>query len=77
MADPPVPRIFKRFWFSMLICTLSIVMIVVFDLKFIPYGWRIPIKESFTLMIPLVISASSHILFPVCPSRLSMRWFIF
>jgi hypothetical protein len=52
-------------------------MIVVFNLKFIPYGWRIPIKESFTLMIPLVISASSHILFPVCHSRLSMRWFIF
>jgi hypothetical protein len=48
-----VPKIFKRFWLSLVISTLCIVTVVVLSTKLVPPEWRIE-KSSWSLILPLV-----------------------
>ncbi|KAF9530692.1 glycosyl transferase family group 2-domain-containing protein [Crepidotus variabilis] len=59
-----VPKIGRRYWFVFLISLLSIVVIVVLSTGLVPPAWRIP-STSWGVILPLAITASGHILFPI------------
>ncbi|PVF94594.1 hypothetical protein CPB86DRAFT_776587 [Serendipita vermifera] len=59
-----VPKIFKRFWLSILISSLTIVMIIVFSLPFMPREWAIK-GDGWAVIFPLAIQAGCHILYPI------------
>ncbi|KAG8851281.1 hypothetical protein FRC20_001789 [Serendipita sp. 405] len=59
-----VPKIFKRFWLSILISFLSIAMIIVFSLPVMPREWRID-GSGWAVIFPLAIQAGCHILYPI------------
>ena len=59
-----VPRIWKRFKLSFIICFLAIAMMVVFTTDLIPLEWQIP-GWNWALIIPLSLVVGCHILLPV------------
>ncbi|EIN04520.1 hypothetical protein PUNSTDRAFT_108306 [Punctularia strigosozonata HHB-11173 SS5] len=59
-----VPRIFKRFWFAFAVSLTFIAGIAILASPLVPADWAIP-GEDWSLIMPLVISTASHILFPI------------
>ncbi|CAA7264548.1 unnamed protein product [Cyclocybe aegerita] len=59
-----VPRIAKRYWFVIIVCTLAIVAMIVLSTTLVPPAWRIP-GSSWAVIFPLAIVAAGHILFPI------------
>lgn len=58
-----VPRVLKRFKYSLTISLLFIVgMIVLATAPFIPYGWEI---KDFVAILPMAMVWGSHLLLPI------------
>ncbi|KAH9023007.1 glycosyl transferase family group 2-domain-containing protein [Lactarius hengduanensis] len=59
-----VPRILRRFWLSLILSFLVIVMMVIFSSSLIPLAYRIP-GNAWAVLFPLALVAGCHILFPI------------
>ncbi|KAJ7866183.1 glycosyl transferase family group 2-domain-containing protein [Mycena olivaceomarginata] len=59
-----VPRIWKRFKLVFLICFIFIVAMIVLSLSVVTSAWQIP-GTPWTVILPLAIVASGHMLFPL------------
>lgn len=58
-----VPKVLKRFKWSMLFALVSIIgMIILAEGTFIPYSWQI---KDFTAILPMSTVAASHMLLPI------------
>ncbi|KAI1077439.1 putative glycosyltransferase family 2 protein [Whalleya microplaca] len=69
-----VPKVLKKFKFSMLFSLIFIVgMIIMAVAPFIPYGWRI---TDFVAILPMATVASSHFLLPLAlnPALMTFSW---
>ena len=58
------PKIIKRFWLSLVICISLCVLMVILSTTAVPVGWQI-FGWDWAVILPLAITAGSHILFPV------------
>ncbi|KAF4566319.1 hypothetical protein EYR36_011738 [Pleurotus pulmonarius] len=59
-----VPKIAKRFWFSMVVSIAIIVAMIICSTSLVPYQWRVD-GSSWAVILPLAISTASHILQPI------------
>ncbi|CAK7242063.1 MAG: hypothetical protein STHCBS139747_003540 [Sporothrix thermara] len=69
-----VPKVLKRFKFSMLFATVAIVgMIIMAVAPFVPYDWRI---TDFVAILPMATVAASHLLLPLAlnPALMTFSW---
>ncbi|KAL2134986.1 hypothetical protein VTI74DRAFT_10213 [Chaetomium olivicolor] len=69
-----VPKVLKKFKFSMLFATLFIVgMIILAVAPFIPYSWHI---TDFVAILPMATVAASHLLLPLAlnPALMTFSW---
>ncbi|KAF2084366.1 hypothetical protein K490DRAFT_49343 [Saccharata proteae CBS 121410] len=69
-----VPKIAKKFKYSMIFCILEIIGIVIMaTADFIPWSWNI---TSFPAIFPLALLASCHLLVPVAlnPNLMTFSW---
>jgi hypothetical protein len=58
-----IPKILERFRVALILSALSIVALVVFTLDFVPREWQI--KEDWSVIFPLALTAACHILYPI------------
>jgi hypothetical protein len=66
-----VPRIIKRFRIALVLCILMLGAMAVLATNVVPEEWRMPAKADWAILLPLVVTCGSHILFPVrSPFRL-------
>jgi cellulose synthase/poly-beta-1,6-N-acetylglucosamine synthase-like glycosyltransferase len=69
-----VPKVLKKFKFSMLFSTIFIVgMIILAVAPFIPYSWHI---TDFVAILPMATVAASHLLLPLAlnPALMTFSW---
>ena len=69
-----VPKVLKRFKFSMSFAVLSIIAMIVFSTAtFVPWDWRI---VDFTAILPMATVAGSHLLLPIAlnPALMTFAW---
>ncbi|OTA92924.1 hypothetical protein M434DRAFT_31404 [Hypoxylon sp. CO27-5] len=69
-----VPKVLRKFKFSMLFSLLFIVgMIIIAVAPFVPYSWRI---TDFVAILPMATVASSHFLLPLAlnPALMTFSW---
>ncbi|KAK3939748.1 putative glycosyltransferase [Diplogelasinospora grovesii] len=69
-----VPKVLKKFKFSMLFSTVFIAAIVVLAVgPFVPYDWRI---TDFVAILPMATVATSHLLLPLAlnPALMTFSW---
>ncbi|KXX82327.1 Glucans biosynthesis glucosyltransferase H [Madurella mycetomatis] len=69
-----VPKVLKKFKFSMLFATVSIAaMIILAIAPFIPYSWHI---TDFVAILPMATVAASHLLLPLAlnPALMTFSW---
>ncbi|AEO64878.1 uncharacterized protein THITE_2111232 [Thermothielavioides terrestris NRRL 8126] len=69
-----VPKVLKKFKFSMLFATIFIVgMIILAVGPFIPYSWQI---RDFVAILPMATVAASHLLLPLAlnPALMTFSW---
>ncbi|EPE08093.1 glycosyltransferase family 2 protein [Ophiostoma piceae UAMH 11346] len=69
-----VPKVLRRFKFSMIFSIVSIVgMIVLAVAPFVPYDWRI---KDFVAILPMATVAASHLLLPLAlnPALMTFSW---
>lgn len=59
-----VPKIFKRFWLSILISFLTLAIIIVLALPIVPRAWAID-GSGWAVILPLAVQAACHILYPI------------
>ncbi|KAI0300105.1 glycosyl transferase family group 2-domain-containing protein [Multifurca ochricompacta] len=59
-----VPKIMKRFWFSLLVSVVIIGGMIVCATPLVPLGWRVD-GSSWAVIFPLAVCAGCHILFPI------------
>ncbi|KAI0728334.1 glycosyl transferase family group 2-domain-containing protein [Fomitopsis betulina] len=59
-----VPKILKRFWIALVICTLLIAMMIVLATPVIPVGWQIQAWD-WAVILPLAVTAGCHLLYPI------------
>ncbi|KAH9026838.1 glycosyl transferase family group 2-domain-containing protein [Lactarius pseudohatsudake] len=59
-----VPKIMKRFWFSLLVATVLIGGMIVCATSLVPLGWRVD-GSAWAVIFPLAVGAGCHILFPI------------
>jgi hypothetical protein len=59
-----VPRILKKFWFSLTVSWIIIAGMVILSTPLVPFGWRVD-ATAWGVIFPLAIAAGCHILFPV------------
>jgi len=59
-----VPKIIKRFWFPMLLCTMFIVGMILVSTSLVPPQWRID-GSAWAVIFPLALGSACHILFPI------------
>ncbi|KZV91292.1 hypothetical protein EXIGLDRAFT_770018 [Exidia glandulosa HHB12029] len=59
-----VPRIFKRFWATFLICGLIVVAMIILSTNLVPRGFHVG-AEGWSVIFPLALQTGSHILFPI------------
>ncbi|KAH9061174.1 glycosyl transferase family group 2-domain-containing protein, partial [Lactarius vividus] len=59
-----VPKIMKRFWFSLLVATVLIGGMIVCATSLVPLGWRVD-GSAWAVIFPLATGAGCHILFPI------------
>lgn len=65
-----IPKIFRRFWFPLLVSVIIIAGMVICSTTLVPLEWRVD-GSAWAVIFPLAVVAGSHILFPVCLSFLS------
>ncbi|KAF9255184.1 hypothetical protein L218DRAFT_884674 [Marasmius fiardii PR-910] len=58
-----VPRIWKRYWPIIIIGVLTIAVMIVLSLPYVPDGWHIPFS-SWPVMVPLAFTMVAHMLLP-------------
>jgi hypothetical protein len=69
-----VPKVLKRFKFSMFFAFASIALLVILALAdWIPYAWRI---QDFVAILPMATVAGSHLLLPIAlnPALMTFSW---
>lgn len=69
-----VPRVLKRFKFSMIFSLLGIItMIILACAPFVPYDWRI---TDFVAILPMATVTTSHLLLPLAlnPALMTFSW---
>ncbi|PNP48949.1 hypothetical protein TGAM01_v204868 [Trichoderma gamsii] len=69
-----VPKVLKKFKFSMLFSLIFIVgMIILAQAPFVPYDWRI---KDFVAILPMATVAASHFLLPLAlnPALMTFSW---
>jgi len=66
-----VPKILKKYWFSLSVSWILIAGMVVMSTSLVPVGWRVG-GSGWGVIFPLASTAGCHILFPVCFSALSL-----
>ncbi|KAM0461895.1 hypothetical protein ACHAPV_002608 [Trichoderma viride] len=69
-----VPKVLKKFKFSMIFSLLFIVgMIILAQAPFVPYDWRI---NDFVAILPMATVAASHFLLPLAlnPALMTFSW---
>jgi len=69
-----VPKVLKKFKFSMLFSIIGIVgMIVLSCANFVPYDWRI---KDFVAILPMATVTASHLLLPLAlnPALMTFSW---
>ncbi|PHH92996.1 hypothetical protein CDD83_2485 [Cordyceps sp. RAO-2017] len=69
-----VPKVLKKFKFSMLFALVFIIgMVVLAVAPFVPYGWRI---TDFVAILPMATVAASHFLLPLAlnPALMTFSW---
>ncbi|KAL1694017.1 glycosyl transferase family group 2-domain-containing protein [Schizophyllum commune] len=59
-----IPKIFKRFWFSMLVSFAIIAGMIICSTSLVPYAWRVD-GTGWAVIFPLSIVCGCHILFPI------------
>ncbi|KAG2059448.1 hypothetical protein BDR06DRAFT_1003558 [Suillus hirtellus] len=59
-----VPKIFRRFWFPLLVCILLIAGVVIVSTPLVPYQWQLT-ANAWAVIFPLTVVCACHILFPV------------
>ncbi|KAH9960638.1 glycosyl transferase family group 2-domain-containing protein [Russula dissimulans] len=59
-----VPKIMKRFWFSVLLSVLILGGMVILATPLVPLGWRVD-GSAWAVIVPLAVVAGCHILFPI------------
>ncbi|KXN88664.1 hypothetical protein AN958_06208 [Leucoagaricus sp. SymC.cos] len=59
-----IPKIWKRFWFSILMSWVVVGGVVVCATRLVPYEWRVG-SEGWAVVLPLAMSVGCHILFPI------------
>ncbi|KAF9788281.1 glycosyl transferase family group 2-domain-containing protein [Thelephora terrestris] len=59
-----VPRILKKFWFSLTVSWIIIAGMVILSTPLVPFGWRVD-ATAWGVIFPLAIAAGCHILFPI------------
>lgn len=62
-----VPKILKKFWFSLAVSWVIIAGMVVASTSLVPVSWRVD-SSAWGVIFPLAVGAGCHILFPVSPS---------
>ncbi|KAH9994642.1 glycosyl transferase family group 2-domain-containing protein [Russula vinacea] len=59
-----VPKIMKRFWFSVIISVVILGGMVVCATPLVPLGWRVD-GTAWAVIFPLAVTAGCHVLFPI------------
>jgi len=59
-----VPKIFRRFWFPLLVCILLIAGVVIVSTPLVPYQWQLT-ANAWAVIFPLTVVCACHILFPI------------
>ncbi|EIN04516.1 hypothetical protein PUNSTDRAFT_122841 [Punctularia strigosozonata HHB-11173 SS5] len=59
-----IPRIFKRFWLSFVVCGFCVAAMIVLTLPVMPMGWRID-PSDWDVIFPMALVVGCHILFPI------------
>jgi len=59
-----VPKIMKRFWFSVLLSVLILGGMVILATPLVPLSWRVD-GSAWAVIFPLAVVAGCHILFPI------------
>ena len=59
-----VPKILKKFWFSLTVSWIIIAGIIISSTSLVPIGWRVD-GSAWGVIFPLAAAAGCHILFPV------------
>ncbi|KAF9219278.1 hypothetical protein BS17DRAFT_789594 [Gyrodon lividus] len=59
-----VPKILKRFWFPLIVCTLLIAGMIIVSTPLVPYQWQLT-GNGWAVILPLSIVCGCHILFPI------------
>jgi cellulose synthase/poly-beta-1,6-N-acetylglucosamine synthase-like glycosyltransferase len=59
-----IPKIMKRFWFSLIVSFILILVMIILSTNLVPFGWRIT-GSSWAVIFPLALITSCHILFPI------------
>ncbi|KAF9647641.1 hypothetical protein BDM02DRAFT_3169688, partial [Thelephora ganbajun] len=67
-----VPKILKKYWFSLTVSWALIAGMVVLSTPLIPIGWRVD-GSGWGVIFPLATAAGCHILFPVCFPTLGLQ----
>jgi hypothetical protein len=69
-----VPKVLKKFKFSMFFAFASItLMVILANVDWIPYNWRI---QDFVAILPMATVAGSHLLLPIAlnPALMTFSW---
>jgi len=67
-----VPKIAKKYWYSLSISWVLIAGMVVLSTPLVPVGWRVD-GSGWGVIFPLATAAGCHILFPVRSSTLGLQ----
>jgi len=59
-----IPKIYRRFWFSLLVSFVTLAGVIVCSTSLIPIGWRV-VGSAWGVILPVVVGAACHLLFPV------------
>jgi len=59
-----VPKILKKYWFSLVVSWVLIAGIVILNTSLVPVGWRVS-GSDWGVIFPLAAAAGCHILFPI------------
>jgi cellulose synthase/poly-beta-1,6-N-acetylglucosamine synthase-like glycosyltransferase len=59
-----IPKIAKRFWFPLTVCSILIVGMIILSTPLVPIGWRVA-GSAWAVIFPLAVVSSCHILFPI------------
>ncbi|KAG2155256.1 glycosyl transferase family group 2-domain-containing protein [Suillus bovinus] len=59
-----VPRIIKRFHVALILCSITVVGMIILGTSLVPAGWQVD-STDWAVILPLAIVVGSHILFPI------------